>query len=94
VLSTSSPSRSVRSTHVPINSSRLLSPISLVPPTLIVHQVFCPGGSAPQTSLALGLMGAEVCVLTKVGQDVHGHELLRLLRVSHPPECTAALGGP
>jgi len=54
-------------------------------------QVFCPGGSAPQSSLALaemlhGLGGREggrgkrrsvVKVLTKVGEDVHGEELLR-----------------
>lgn len=45
-------------------------------------QVFCPGGSAPQTSLALGLMGVEVCVLTKVGNDVHGQELIRQLQAS------------
>ncbi len=53
------------------------------------QQVFCPGGSAPQSSLALGEMlgglpprrnrQSVVKLLTKIGKDVHGDELLRQL---------------
>eukprot|EP00624_Nannochloropsis_granulata_P002250 evm.model.NODE_21477_length_6047_cov_27.332561.2 len=75
-------------------------------------QVFCPGGSAPQSSLAVaemlhGLGGREggrgkrqsvVKVLTKVGNDVHGEELLRHMEeagvdtslvLRDPSQCTS-----
>lgn len=42
--------------------------------------VYCPGGSAAQSSVALGNMKVPVSVLCKVGNDSNGAELMRQLQ--------------
>lgn len=54
-------------------------PKTLEAVTSFSHTSFAPGGSAPQTALALSSLSISVAVLTHIGKDPHGETLRNLL---------------